>query len=36
MRVIAPILEANHVDIVFSGHVHNYQRSFPLTFAPKP
>ncbi len=36
MRVIAPILEAGHVDVVFCGHVHNYQRSFPLTFAPKP
>ncbi|HKE22157.1 MAG TPA: metallophosphoesterase [Bryobacteraceae bacterium] len=34
MRVLAPIFEAGHVDIVFSGHVHNYQRSFPLTFAP--
>lgn len=34
MRPISPILEANHVDLVFSGHVHNYQRSFPLTFTP--
>jgi hypothetical protein len=34
MRVLSPIFEANHVDIVFSGHVHNYQRSFPLTFKP--
>jgi hypothetical protein len=24
------------VDIVFAGHVHNYQRSFPLTFVPTP
>jgi hypothetical protein len=22
------------VDVVFAGHVHNYQRSFPLTFVP--
>jgi len=22
------------VDVVFTGHVHNYQRSFPLTFVP--
>jgi hypothetical protein len=22
--------------VVFAGHVHNYQRSFPLTFAAKP
>ncbi len=36
MRVLSPIFEANHVDIVFSGHVHNYQRSFPLTFKPAP
>jgi acid phosphatase type 7 len=34
MRPISPILEANHVDLVFCGHVHNYQRSFPLTFTP--
>ena len=34
MRLIAPILEKGKVDIVFSGHVHNYQRSFPLTFTP--
>jgi 3',5'-cyclic AMP phosphodiesterase CpdA len=36
MRVLSPIFEANHVDVVFAGHVHNYQRSFPLTFVPKP
>ncbi|HXA51180.1 MAG TPA: metallophosphoesterase [Candidatus Acidoferrum sp.] len=34
MRPLSPIFEAQHVDIVFSGHVHNYQRSLPLTFAP--
>ncbi|MEO7768799.1 MAG: metallophosphoesterase [Ferruginibacter sp.] len=34
MRILAPIFEAGKVDIVFAGHVHNYQRSFPLTFAP--
>jgi 3',5'-cyclic AMP phosphodiesterase CpdA len=34
MRPLSPIFEAGHVDVVFSGHVHNYQRSFPLTFAP--
>jgi hypothetical protein len=32
MRPLSPIFEAGHVDIVFAGHVHNYQRSFPLTF----
>ena len=36
MRPLSPIFEAQHVDIVFSGHVHNYQRSFPMAFAPKP
>jgi predicted phosphodiesterase len=34
MRLVAPILEKGNVDIVFSGHVHNYQRSFPMTFVP--
>jgi hypothetical protein len=34
MRILAPIFEAGKVDIVFSGHVHNYQRSYPMTFAP--
>ncbi len=24
------------MDLVFSGHVHNYQRSVPLKFAPAP
>lgn len=36
MRTLAPVFEAGNVDIVFSGHVHNYQRSFPMTFVPKP
>ena len=36
MRALSPIFEAHHVDVVFSGHVHNYQRSFPLKFVPKP
>jgi 3',5'-cyclic AMP phosphodiesterase CpdA len=36
MRQLSPIFEAGNVDIVFAGHVHNYQRSFPLTFVPKP
>jgi hypothetical protein len=34
MRLLAPVFEAGHVDIVFNGHVHNYQRSFPLRFVP--
>jgi acid phosphatase type 7 len=34
MRLLAPIFEEGKVDVVFTGHVHNYQRSFPLTFVP--
>ena len=34
MRVMAPVFEAGNVDIVFNGHVHNYQRSYPLRFVP--
>ncbi len=34
MRVLAPVFEAGRVDVVFSGHVHNYQRSYPMHFAP--
>jgi 3',5'-cyclic AMP phosphodiesterase CpdA len=34
MRLLAPVFEAGKVDVVFSGHVHNYQRSFPLRFVP--
>jgi 3',5'-cyclic AMP phosphodiesterase CpdA len=37
MRPLSPLFEAGNVDVVFNGHVHNYQRSFPLTFtADKP
>jgi acid phosphatase type 7 len=36
MRLIAPMLEAGHVDVVFNGHVHNYQRTYPLRFRPAP
>jgi 3',5'-cyclic AMP phosphodiesterase CpdA len=34
MRLIAPILEKGKVDLVFSGHVHNYQRTYPMLFKP--
>ena len=34
MRLLAPIFEAGKVDVVFNGHVHNYQRSYPLKFVP--
>jgi hypothetical protein len=32
MRVISDLLEKGGVSIVFAGHVHNYQRTFPLQF----
>jgi 3',5'-cyclic AMP phosphodiesterase CpdA len=34
MRPISPILEQYGVDLVLAGHVHNYQRTAPLRFAP--
>ena len=34
MRLFAPLFEECGVDVVFAGHVHNYQRSKPLHFAP--
>jgi Calcineurin-like phosphoesterase len=33
MRLLADVFEAGGVSIVFSGHVHNYQRTYPLKFA---
>jgi len=33
-RLMAPVFEAGKVDVVFNGHVHNYQRSYPLRFVP--
>ena len=36
MRRMAEVFEAGGVDIVFAGHVHNYQRSFPLRFKSIP
>jgi predicted phosphodiesterase len=35
-RLIADIFERHGVSIVFGGHVHNYQRTKPLTFQLKP
>lgn len=32
MRSVADLLERYKVSLVFAGHVHNYQRSYPLTF----
>jgi acid phosphatase type 7 len=34
MRLLSPIFEKGNVDIVFSGHVHNYQRTYPMRFTP--
>ena len=31
---LAPIFEKGAVDVVFNGHVHNYQRTFPMSFVP--
>lgn len=31
-RVLAGLFEKHNVDIVFSGHIHNYQRTYPLRF----
>ncbi len=36
MRVISDLLEKYHVDVVFTGHVHNYQRTKPLRFRAVP
>jgi acid phosphatase type 7 len=32
MRLLSPIFEKGNVDIVFNGHVHNYQRTYPIRF----
>jgi acid phosphatase type 7 len=33
MRLLCDIFEKYNVDIVFSGHMHNYQRTYPLKFS---
>jgi predicted phosphodiesterase len=35
MRLLSDLFEKGGVDLVFSGHAHNYQRSFPLRFKAK-
>jgi acid phosphatase type 7 len=35
MRLLSPVLEQLGVDLVLTGHVHNYQRTVPLKFEPK-
>jgi hypothetical protein len=34
MRLLAPIFERYQVDVVFTGHNHCYERSFPVRFRP--
>lgn len=33
MRLLAEVFEQGKVDLVFAGHMHNYQRTRPLRFA---
>lgn len=35
MRTLSPIFDSSGVDVVFTGHVHNYQRSYPMSFIPE-
>jgi len=35
MRLVADIFEQGKVDVVFNGHVHNYQRSKPIQVGTK-
>jgi acid phosphatase type 7 len=35
MRLLSPLFEQLGVNLVVSGHVHNYQRSVPLFFNPQ-
>jgi len=35
MRLLSDIFQKEHVDIVFAGHAHDYQRTYPLEFSPK-
>lgn len=35
-RVLSDLFEAGGVDVVIAGHVHNYQRTYPLTFKADP
>lgn len=36
MSVVSALLDSGKVDIVFNGHVHNYQRSFPMLVDTDP
>jgi len=32
VQKIAPVIDKHHVDIVFSGHDHDYERTYPVNF----
>lgn len=36
LRVLADLFEKYKVQVVLTGHVHDYQRTFPLTFSLEP
>jgi hypothetical protein len=36
MRLLVDLFEKYHVHLVISGHVHNYQRTYPLHFVAGP
>lgn len=36
MRLLAPLFQKHGVQVVFSGHNHTYERSYPLRFAVTP
>lgn len=36
MRLLGSLLQKCGVDVVLTGHVHNYQRSRPMNFTPAP
>ena len=36
MRELWPLFQEYQVDLVFTGHLHTYQRTTPLTFTPVP
>lgn len=35
MRLLSPVIEELGVDLVFNGHLHNFQRTVPLKFEPE-
>jgi hypothetical protein len=36
MRELWPLFQRYHVDLVFTGHLHAYQRTRPMAFTPVP